>query len=275
MSAKIFYFTGTGNSLVVARDIAARLGGELVSIPSLMDRETIPVAADIVGIVCPAYHTRMPAIVARFIARLTDLPSKYIFAIVTVGGIAGGILERISRAVDQRGGRLAAGFIVRMPANYIHDANALPLYLQKRMFRNWRKKSDRVADYVRSGRRGLREKYNPIMTFLFSGVVERRYQRGDLNPDIDRYFRADEKCNGCGVCAHVCPVTNIEIVDERPVWQHRCEKCLSCIQWCPRESIQFKDVTLKRKRYHHPDVKLKDILRRGDALSAGHRETSP
>jgi len=33
----------------------------------------------------------------------------------------------------------------------------------------------------------------------------------------------------------VCPVNNIEMVDKKPVWQNRCESCLACINWCPKE----------------------------------------
>jgi ferredoxin len=210
---------------------------------------------------------RIPGIVDRFIAKLANLQSKYIFAIVTVGGIPGGILDRLSEAISRRGGILAAGFVVRMPANYIHDAGAPPLFLQKYMFRRWEKKVDKIADYVLKGKSGRMEKSNALMTLLFSKSIESKYLRGALNPDIDGNFWTDDKCNGCGICARVCPVGNIELVDGRPVWQHRCEKCLACIQWCTKEAIQFKDITLKRRRYHHPDVKLSDVLQRSEGTA--------
>ena len=263
MSAEIYYFSGTGNSLVVARDIARRTEGRPISIPSLMDEETVRIDADMLGIVFPAYYTGMPRIVEGFVGRLTHLESKYIFAIVTVGGISGGVLDRLSEAIGRRGGRLAAGFVVRMPANYIHDADALPPFLQRRMFRKWEKRADRIADYVLNHRTGRMETCGALMALLFSRGIEKRYLQGELSPDVDENFWTDDKCNGCGICAELCPVGNIAMVDDRPSWQHRCEKCLSCIQWCPQEAIQFKDVTLERKRYRHPDVKLSEMLRPG------------
>jgi flavodoxin len=52
MSTELYYFTGTGNSLAVARDIARKTDGRLISIPSLMDQESVESDADVLGIVC-------------------------------------------------------------------------------------------------------------------------------------------------------------------------------------------------------------------------------
>jgi len=53
---EIYYFSGTGNSLVVARDIAEKMNGNLISIPSVMDKESITTDADVIGIVFPVYY---------------------------------------------------------------------------------------------------------------------------------------------------------------------------------------------------------------------------
>ena len=262
LSTEIYYFTGTGNSLAVARDITEETSGRLISIPSMMEKKSITTDADAVGIIFPAYYMRIPRIVERFIGKLTDLQGKYIFAIVTVGGIAGSILWRLSEEIGQRRGNLAAGFVVRMPANYIDSADALPLFLQKRMFRKWQRKANEITEDILNRKTGIEKRFNPIMTFLFSKSIDKQFAAGELDPDIDRNFWTDDKCNGCGICPKVCPVGNVKIIDDKPAWQNNCEKCLACIQWCPKEAIQFKNVTIKRKRYHHPDVEIKEVLKR-------------
>jgi Fe-S-cluster-containing hydrogenase component 2 len=58
----------------------------------------------------------------------------------------------------------------------------------------------------------------------------------------------------------VCPVNNIIIVDGKPHWQHRCQQCLACLHYCPEIAIQYGDKTLKKGRYHHPEVSAKDLI---------------
>ncbi|HBF40164.1 MAG TPA: 4Fe-4S ferredoxin, partial [Firmicutes bacterium] len=80
-------------------------------------------------------------------------------------------------------------------------------------------------------------------------------------PTLDRNFTVNEKCNGCNTCEKVCPVKNIQIADGKPWWQGHCEHCLACIQWCPQEAIQYGSATVHRKRYHHPEVLVKELYR--------------
>jgi len=80
-------------------------------------------------------------------------------------------------------------------------------------------------------------------------------------PQMDKSFWTDGKCNGCGVCANVCPCGNIVMTADRPVWQHRCEQCLACIQWCPKEALQYGKKTPAYPRYRHPEVRVADLVK--------------
>ncbi|MCX5971844.1 MAG: hypothetical protein NTV14_10165 [Coprothermobacterota bacterium] len=61
MNAEIYYFSGSGNSLAVARDLATKRMGKLISIPCLMKRDRILPDADIIGIVFPGKLEEMVA----------------------------------------------------------------------------------------------------------------------------------------------------------------------------------------------------------------------
>jgi len=89
MKTKIFYFTGTGNSLSVARDIANELeDAELVSIPEIID-VNIEADAPVIGIVFPVYMWGMPSMVVKFVKKLEIDTNQHIFAVTTCAGLPG------------------------------------------------------------------------------------------------------------------------------------------------------------------------------------------
>ena len=77
---------------------------------------------------------------------------------------------------------------------------------------------------------------------------------------MDSGFYADENCINCQTCEKICPVNNIKMKKKKPVWQHNCEQCFACLQWCPKQAIQFGEHTIGNKRYRHPDVKAADLM---------------
>lgn len=120
MNSEIYYFTGTGNSLAVARDIALKTDGKLIPIPSVIDKDIIKTETDAIGIVFPTYYEPfggVPLIVRRFANKLYNINSKYIFAICTYGSGSFTALKCLEKIINIQGDKLAAGFTVNMPNN--------------------------------------------------------------------------------------------------------------------------------------------------------------
>lgn len=258
MKAAVYYFSGTGNSLAVAVDIAKELGGELIPIPSVMDKPIFLTETEIIGIVFPVYIFGLPLIVERFIRKIGNLGGKYIFAIATYGGMPGATINQLAKVIDSCGGKLAAGFGVPMPGNYTPMYGALAEEKQGKMFAKWQNRVKEISETVQARREGIRENSNFLVNYFFSHLIYR--MAAPHIPEMDKAFYVDEKCTRCGVCAKVCPVKNIELSDGKPVWKGTCEQCLACLHWCPVEAIQSGKNTSKRKRYHHPDAKVADFL---------------
>jgi ferredoxin len=81
----------------------------------------------------------------------------------------------------------------------------------------------------------------------------------ELLPLTDRSIAVDERCNGCGICAQVCPASNIRIVDDRPQFGGRCEACFACDEWCARGAVHHWS-RAEGVKYHHPAVTLRDMI---------------
>ena len=79
----------------------------------------------------------------------------------------------------------------------------------------------------------------------------------------DKGFQVNEKCNGCSICAQICPVNNIKIVENKPEWQQHCETCYACFYWCPNDAIHGEIIAFNKK-FHHPDVNLSDIINQNE-----------
>lgn len=79
----ILYFTGTGNCLYIARQLAGK-HAELLSIPQLMKQGRYEFEADEIGIVYPIYGHMPPYMVRQFI-RKAKLQAEYKFAVLTYG----------------------------------------------------------------------------------------------------------------------------------------------------------------------------------------------
>jgi ferredoxin/flavodoxin len=280
----IFYFSSTGNSFVVARDVANNIKAKLIPIPSTLNKDSILVEEDSIGIVFPVYfetYGGIPIIVTKFVRKLREIKGKYIFAICTYGSGSIITLNTLDNQLKQMGGKLSAGITVNMPENIADSRFNYPT-LQQRMFDTWKSNIDNVCDFIVAQKKGRFDAPNVMVGRLWSlskiiGLPELAVaknktlyvlQKGsssssdvyeELIPFTDRSFRTNDKCNGCGICVKVCPVSNIQMQGKRPEWQHHCELCLACLHWCPNHAIQ-NNIFPEAVTYHHPEVKILDII---------------
>ncbi len=222
----------------------------------------------------------LPDILRRFAEKLETTEGKYIFAICNYGGGAGDSLKTVDRILRSRGRALSAGFGVHMPQNAFHK----PWEMKSLAYRQAPKRIDFIARSVEARRTGLFYSNVLVQAMMtpFQGWIRRMTALylekasntpapsgltvEQLMPLADRSFAVDEKCTGCGTCARVCAVGNIEIVHERPVWQNRCENCLACFNWCPTSAIHGP-LANSGYRYLHPDVTARDIAGQSGALT--------
>lgn len=262
MSNVIYYFSGTGNSLAVARKIANQLGETtLLKIHANQDEiDTTPYES--VGVVFPVYYYQPPLFVENFVKKLIFKKEQYKFGVVTYGSSRGLSLEYLRNQIELMGYILDGEFSVIMPGNSITQYGALPNAYSNLLYRKSKKNIQNIVDKV-----GQKRSTDTLGPRIFERIVLSNKKLGEKTISsrqgfavLDAGFHFNENCNSCGICVNVCPVQNIHLENGHPVWEHKCEQCTACIQWCPNNSINFHDKTQKRKRYHHSEVTLKDML---------------
>lgn len=250
----VFYFSGTGNSLSVAKEIADRLTNtDLVRIDFTILQKRFSIETyDQIGVVFPVYSYHMPKLVVEFLKMLQFNPNQYVFGVVTYGAVVGEAMKDLRDLVREQGGVLAAEFKVRMPGNCIIEYTAYPSVIQKRLLSKQGSHVKEIIDGVEQNKKTSRINPN-LFAKVFSKTAKKRFQS---YRETAKHFCVTNGCTRCGICKKVCPANNIIIHNGIPSWGDNCEACMACIQWCPANTIQFGKKTITRTRYHHPEVTL-------------------
>jgi ferredoxin len=256
MKTVIFYYSGTGNSLWSARLLAEKLGDAKL-LPMKGADALAAGDAEAVGFVFPVHMWGVPGPVVQFIEKLSLRPRVYLFALAVNAGQVSRTLVQLRGVLAERGLKLAAGFSIVLPSNYIPWGGPGPKERRNNLFRQAREKINEAGSYIVDRKSWLIEMGPIWQRILFTAIYKITFKQVRK---MDKDFWSDGKCNACGVCVQVCPARNIELKEGKPFWRHNCEQCLACIQWCPQESIQFGKKTPAYERYHHPEVQLKDII---------------
>lgn len=286
MNTEIYYFSGTGNCLYVAKIIGKKNNYKVISIPDVVDSDNIFIKANRIIIVFPSYLAALcgvPLIVERFIKKIEKIDSKNIIAICTCGGyeIVNAIpsLGKLKILIKSAGGILSGEYSVRLPMNNL-DYDHIPVPIEKNtkiILRDAKDKIDKINERILTNK-GTK---NKIIKILFNCLMSPVYYLmkspcikilaeyakekdseltyRELIPLTDRSIKLNDNCNGCGLCSKICPVGNIEMIKNKPKWNNNCEMCFACDEWCPQGAIQHwsRGVGIK---YHHPEIGINEMF---------------
>lgn len=246
----VLYFSATGNTEYIAKELAERLNDECIN---LLDRfktqDHSVLYSERPFIICaPVYVCEMPRFMSKYLKEQTFSGSKDVYFIFTSGGYCGisGQLAKFmfkKKKMDYHG---HAEF--RMPRNYVAN-DAYPMLEEQEIrnrIRHSYNKLDSVASDIQAGR-----KLSARHIFLFETIVTLPF-----NPIWSKYklrakdFYCTDKCIGCGKCAKLCPLNNIRLEDKKPCWGDSCSHCMACIGNCPTEAIEYGTITQTKDKYN-------------------------
>ena len=271
----IFYFSGTGNSKWAAKTLALETGDTLVSIPEVINSDcSFTLEKDEhVGFIFPIHGWRVPNIVKEFLTKLTiktlgedtSHVKHYCFCLVTAGDSIGKAMERFQQQIKSvaAGDSLSLNAVCSliMPESYVGlpgmDVDTKEKELEKKElaskqlkeFSNiLKQRPHKDSDQIWGWNQLIR---GPIPSF-FSGPVGGFFERFLIT---DKPFHVDNRrCVKCGICANVCPVSDIKGgLGFEPEWLHngKCLTCFSCYHHCPHHAIEFGKRTQKKGQYFY------------------------
>jgi len=242
----VFYFTGTGNSLAIAK----RIGGNLISIPQVMDKTNNVYEDDVIGVIFPIYALAIPKIVLNFMQN-TQLNADYCFAIGTYGNSPGSTMADIQKTASKNGYRFDYTDSILMVDNCIpiFEMGTEVAKLPKK------KTEERTISVINNIRN--KKCYQAKSSFamrLFSAIIS-----GLLKYDnFAKKYIINDQCNNCGICIKVCPAGNIKI-QEKVFFNNHCSGCQACLHLCPQNAIHLKNEK-SNLRWRNPEVSLNEII---------------
>ena len=242
----IYYFSGTGNSLHVARQLADALGEQLYPMTLVDSMGISPTGEEPVGLVFPVYAWGIPNVVEKVAPLLLPREGKpFLYAVMTCGDDMG-YTDKVLESVMGR--HLDAAFSVLMPDVYVclpgFDVDSAEECKEK--FAKEAIAVQEIAACVRERKRVRQLKRGPF-PWTKTYILRPLFNRYLLT---DKYFRVDaSRCISCGRCRKSCPVGNI-LLDEVPQWQSHCAGCLACYHACPYHAIDFGTMTQKKGQYN-------------------------
>jgi ferredoxin/flavodoxin len=239
-SIGLFYFSGTGNTQVVAELLTAafeRHGAhvEIARIERVLRGKARfePQAYDLVGIGHPIHGLDAPRIVYDFVDALPQAEGKRTFIFKTAGdfiSVNNGASKTAIKRLRRKGYDVFYDRVVCMPSNW---AMKYSDEFSKQLCYVAIAKAEHMAGEILAGQeRELR--INPLLRWIAKLI-----SRGeDLGARLfGKMLTVSEACIDCGKCVDNCPTANIQRENGKIAFGYNCVFCMRCIYACPQQAI--------------------------------------
>lgn len=275
-TTEIFYFSGTGNSLFVAREIAKGIPNSILTpIVACVEQNLCRSDAETIGIIFPVHALTIPILVYKFVKKLEIDNANYIFSIATREGTVFKGFTRIESLLRKKKKELTARFIINMYGNDSRHKYVVPKdEILKRIEYDVLKYIQEILEILNKKMKHkdidtcvlFQTSNNKIKSWFIETLVLFLMENADKFGGVN-YFYHDKNCNGCGICEKVCLSKKIKLQNMEPVWNKNklCYMCFACLNFCPKESIQILSIlgvesfSEENGRYPHPYATVKDM----------------
>lgn len=256
----IFYFTGTGNSLYVAKQLSDQVPEHIVSIPQVIHQNDLSFEAEEIGIVYPVYGHMPPNMVRNFIQK-AKLKCRYLFSVLTYGKRKCNAVETWDQICQK------AGYKSNYIATLLMVDNWLPVFDMDEERKLDKKTSENLAR-IQADLASHKNEIEPVTDQErqeheeFLKIAGPTFKADGIHAKAEEWFTVTDKCVSCSVCTRLCPKSNYKIEIEKAVSTGECELCFACIHGCPHKAIVVAAGEKNpNARYRHPEIHLSEIQR--------------
>lgn len=243
----ILYFSATGNSEYLAKQLAQLIDDEAVDLfPYIKSGEGGNFTSKKPYVlVVPTYSWRVPRFISEYLKTCTLSGTKDIYVLMNYGDSCGNAQKYARCNATSLGLNFKGLYGIQMPENYLMLFSIAPDDMNRKIVHASHDELKRFANYVNDSAD------IPSQKVSLAGKLESSFVNSVFFKFIvgDKKFRYTDKCIKCGKCARVCVLNNITYVDGYPRWNGNCTHCAACIAKCPDEAIEYGKKSIGKERY--------------------------
>ncbi len=254
-NADIYFFSGTGNTLLAVREMKVEFGRRSAGCRLRRIEASDPSGVDVsraLGLAFPiAAFTTYP-LVWDFVERLPPAKGTPAFALATMAGMSLCAMGPLQRMLEGKGYVPAGARQLVMPSNLWikrYNAGKTKEKVQKALG-----EARKFASEFLDGRsKWLRFPLVPDLLFpLFRS--ERVWKSTPGYVRLDR-----DKCTNCALCVELCPVGAVQLNSDVRITAD-CQMCMRCVSYCPQQALYYGKDRYERYR----PVRHEDLLTRNE-----------
>jgi ferredoxin len=242
----IFYFSGTGNTRIVAellRDafIKQNYQVDLTRIEDVMNGLATfdPAKYDMIGFGSQVIGYGVPNLVKDFLKKLPEGQHQKAFIFRLAGGVAPinyNVSKYMIRVLKAKGYDVFHERLFSLGSNWIKRFSD-PVVQQ--LYRSTIEKVDQMGLELIEGR----ERFYQTGFWMRLGMGIVSFFSGQFFRLTGLDYRVSSSCENCGLCARNCPSKNITIKNGKPSFGLNCSCCMRCLYNCPKQAIQLRNLS--------------------------------
>lgn len=255
---KIFYYSGTGNSLASAKQLAAELDMQIVPITDELASSNSVFESERAIVIFPVYAYGLPKTVKRFILK-NEFKISFLAVLTTCGSKSGGAFAEAVRLFKKRKQIVSYTKAIKAVENFVHLFKLPPEEEIAIQIEAQRENTKIIAEDIKNQKKNKRFLFRPGSSFV-SCLLRL------VTKSFAKRYKITENCNGCGICYKVCPANCIAMTQKEDglkpsVNAKKCDSCQACLQLCPRKAIRFGKIQPSSRRYRHSDIELIEMMK--------------